>query len=106
MSKVPLHTVDEEPFDHEDDMWPDADWDDYLLGTHDWSNWDEHPWEWYMEKNIRITEGWIHIATNPTHKDVTVIYWLKSQDALFKYSKNEFLIKDEICATMLALKFG
>lgn len=47
MSKVPLHTVDEEPFDHEDDMWPDADWDDYLSATHDWSNWDEHPWEWF-----------------------------------------------------------
>ena len=102
MSKVPLRTID--PFEEEQAAEDYQEW--HRNNRHDWSNWDEHPWEWYMEKSIRITEGWIHIATNPKHKDVTVIHWLKSQDALFKYSKNEFLIKDEMCATMLALKFG
>jgi hypothetical protein len=59
-----------------------------------------------MEKSIRTREGWYHITINPIHKDVTVIYYLKSQNAKFKHSRNEFLIKDEKDAIMVALKFA
>ena len=103
MSKVPLHTVD--PF--EDSSWTDEYWD-WLADVErrDWTDWDEHPWQWYIEKVTWQKEGWIRVTINPKHKNVTVIYWLKSQKAIFKNSNNEFLIKDERDAIMVALKYA
>jgi hypothetical protein len=103
MSKVPLHTVD--PF--EDHGWTDEYWDWISeIEASDWSNWDEHPWQWYIEKATWQKEGWILVILNPKHKNVTAIYWLKSQKAKFKTSNNEFLLKDGMCATLFILKFG
>jgi hypothetical protein len=92
---------------HEEDIWSD-EWEDYIHNMHqrDWADYDEHPWAWYMERDIRLHEGWHHVTVSPDHKDVTVIYYLKSQKAKFKHSKNEFLIQDEQCAIMVALKFA
>lgn len=86
----------------------DEEWWDYISSMHqnDWTDYDEQPWTWYMERDIRKHEGWHHVTINPIHKDVTVIYWLKSQNAVFKHSKNEFLIKDEKDAIMVALKYA
>jgi hypothetical protein len=86
----------------------DSVWEDYIstMSQGDWTDWTEHPWEWYMERDIRIREGWHLVTVSPMHKDVTVIYYLKSQKAKFKHSKNEFLIQDEQCAIMVALKYA
>jgi len=59
-----------------------------------------------MERDVRLSEGWHHVTINPIHKDVTIIYYLKSLDAVFKHSKNEFLIKDEKDAMLVALKYA
>lgn len=103
MSKVPLHTVDP----YEDHGWSDEYWD-WLADVErrDWTDWDEHPWKWYVEKEVRQKEGWTLVTINPTHKNVTVIYWLKSQKAIFMNSNNEFLIRDEKDAIMVALKYA
>lgn len=86
----------------------DVEWEDYLfsLEQNDWADYDEHPWAWYMEKSVRLGDGWYLVTISPNHKDVTVIYYLKSVDAKFKHSKNEFLIKDEKDAIMVALKYA
>ena len=86
----------------------DSVWGDYIstMAQGDWTDWTEHPWEWYMERDIRTREGWHLVTVSPNHKDVTVIYYLKSQNAKFKHSRNEFLIKDEKDAIMVALKFA
>ena len=103
MSKVPLHTVDP----YEDSGWSDEYWD-WLADVErrDWTDWDEHPWKWYVEKEVRQKEGWMLVTINPNHKNVTAIYWLKSQKAIFMTSNNEFLLKDGMCATMFVLTFG
>ena len=84
------------------------EWWDYVNSMHpnDWTDYDEQPWTWYMERDQRLKEGWHYVKINPAHKDVTVIYYLKSLDAKFKHSKNEFLIKDEKDAIMVALKYA
>lgn len=92
---------------HEEDIWSD-EWEDcvYRSQQNDWSDYDEHPWVWYMEKSIRTGEGWHHVTINPDHKDVTVIYYLKSVGAKFKHSRNEFLIEDHQHAMMVTLKYA
>lgn len=92
---------------NEEDIWSE-EWEDYVFSMHqnDWTDYVEHPWTWYMEKSIRLGEGWHLVSVNPIHKDVTVIYWLKSQNAKFKHSKNEFLIFDSQLAMMAALKWA
>jgi len=91
----------------EENIWSE-EWEDYVFNMHqnDWTDYDDHPWSWYMEKSIRLGEGWHLVKISPDHKDVTVIYYLKSVDAKFKCSRNEFLIKDEKDAIMVALKFA
>lgn len=92
---------------YEENIWSE-EWEDYIHNVHqnDWSDWDEHPWAWYMEKSVRLGDGWHLVTINPNHKDVTVIYWLKSQNAKFKHSKHEFLIEDAQIAMMAALKWA
>ena len=91
----------------EEDIWSD-EWEDYVHSIHqnDWTDWDEQPWNWYMERDIRTREGWHHVTINPNHKNVTVIYYLKSVDAKFKCSRNEFLIEDHQHAMMVTLKYA
>ena len=102
MAKVIPQIIDQEISGLDD--W---EWEEYIHGMHqsDWTNWDEHPWAWYMERDVRLSEGWHHVKISPAHKDVTVIYYLKSLGAVFKHSGNEFLIKDEKDAIMVALKY-
>lgn len=92
---------------HEEDIWSD-EWEDYVYHNqqNDWTDYDDQPWAWYMECNLRTREGWQLVTINPNHKDVTVIYWLKSQDTKFKYSKYQFLIEKAEVATMTTLKFA
>ena len=91
----------------EEDIWSD-EWEDYVhnIQQNDWADYDEHPWAWYMERDQRKREGWYHVCVNPIHKNVTVIYWLKSQNAIFKNSRNEFLIKDSQIAMMATLQYA
>lgn len=105
MAKIPATKIIEDALQEE--FVNDYEWWDYAnsLEQSDWTDWDEHPWQWYMEKNLRLIEGWYLVTINPMHKDVTVIYWLKSQKAKFKYSKREFLIEDSQIAMMVALKW-
>ena len=105
MSKVPKNQTLAQL--HEEDIWSE-EWEDYIfhMHQHDWTDYDSQPWNWYMERDIRTREGWQLVTINPQHKDVTVIYWLKSQNAKFKHSKHEFLIEDPQIAMMAALKFA
>lgn len=105
MAKIPATKIIEDALQEE--FVNDYEWWDYAnsLERTDWSTFDEHPWQWYMEKNLHLSEGWYLVTINPMHKDVTVIYWLKSQKAKFKYSKREFLIEDSQIAMMVALKW-
>jgi hypothetical protein len=103
MAKVIPKIIDQELSDVYDYEWEDYIW---AMEQNSWVDWDEHPWEWYMEKSVRLGEGWHLVTISPNHKDVTVIYYLKSQNAKFKHSKNEFLIKDEKDAIMVALKYA
>ena len=86
----------------------DYEWEDYIFATeqNDWTDWDDHPWEWYMEKMKLLGDGWYHVTINPDHKNVTVIYYLKSVGAKFKHSRNEFLIEDHQHAMMVTLKYA
>jgi hypothetical protein len=59
-----------------------------------------------LKKMKLLGQGWHSVMINPIHKNITVIHWLKSQKAVFKYSRNEFLIKEEKDAIMVALKFA
>ena len=38
----------------------DEEWWDYVnsLEQSDWTDWDEHPWEWYMNRDKCKHEGW------------------------------------------------
>lgn len=99
MPKVLPQNIDQEIYD------PEV-WEFGYVGHSDWTDWDQHPWEWYVERDARLSEGWHLVTINASHKDVTVIYYLKSLEAKFKYSGNEFLIKDGKDATMVALKYA
>jgi hypothetical protein len=103
MAKIPPKTIEQ----HLDDIYPQI-WEEYIFRAenNDWADYDEHPWQWYMEMSTRLSEGWHYVKINPKHKDVTVMYYLRSVDAKFKHSKNEFLIKDEKDAIMVALKYA
>jgi hypothetical protein len=103
MAKVKPKTLDQELSNVYDYEWEDYIW---AMEQNSWVDWDEHPWEWYMEKMKLLGQGWHSVMINPIHKNVTVIHWLKSQKAVFKYSRNEFLIKEEKDAIMVALKFA
>ena len=105
MAKIPATKIIEDALQEE--FVNDYEWWDYAnsLEQSDWTDYDEHPWQWYMERNVRLSEGWHYVKISPAHKDVTVIYWLKSQKAKFKYSKREFLIEDSQIAMMVALKW-
>ena len=105
MKKIPTPNVQE--ILAQEDIWSD-EWADYVHSMHpdNWTDWDEHPWAWYMEKSTRKEQGWHIVSVNPKHKDVTVIYWLKSQHAKFKHSGTEFLIEDSKIATMAILKWA
>ena len=103
MSKVNPKTLDQELSDVYDFEWEDYIW---AMEQNSWVDWNEHPWEWYMEKIKLSSEGWHHVNINPSHKNVTVIYYLKSLDAKFKHSKNEFLIQDHQHAMMVTLKYA
>jgi hypothetical protein len=106
MAKIPSTKIIEDALSEE--FVDDYEYWDYVnsLEGNDWTNWDEHPWQWYMERDQRLSEGWHYVKINPAHKDVTVIYYLKSLDAKFKHSRNDFLIKDEKDAIMVALKYA
>ena len=71
-----------------------------------WVNWKTHPDIWYSEIVIFQAKGWTHVTVNAKHNPITVIYWLKSEKAIFKVDGDEFLIKDEKCAILAILKFG
>ena len=102
MSKIPPKTIEQ----HLDDIYPQI-WEEYISGAENgWVDYDEHPWQWYMEKCQRLSEGWHYVKISSAHKDVTVMYYLRSVDAKFKHSKHEFLIKDEKDAIMVALKYA
>lgn len=105
MSKLPNNTALDQL--HEEDIWSE-DWEDYVFNMHqnDWTDYDEQPWTWYMERDVRLKEGWHLITVGRQHKDVTVIYWLKSQKAKFKHSQHEFLIEDAQIALMAALRWA
>lgn len=92
---------------NEEDIWSD-EWEDYVYHNqqNDWTDYDEQPWAWYMERDIRTREGWHLVKISPDHKDVTVIYYLKSVDAKFKHSRNEFLIENHQHAMMVTLKYA
>ena len=92
---------------NEEDIWSD-EWEDYVYHNqqNDWTDYDEQPWAWYMERDIRTREGWHLVKISPDHKDVTVIYYLKSVGAKFKHSRNEFLIEDHQHAMMVTLKYA
>jgi hypothetical protein len=92
---------------HEEDIWSE-EWEDYIstMAQGNWTDYDHQPWSWYMERDRRLHEGWQLITVGQQYKDVTVIYWLKSQNAKFKHSKHEFLIEDSQIAMMAALKFA
>ena len=79
---------------------------EYMNHHIDWSDYDEHPWEWYMEVSIRKSEGWHQIKISPAYKSVAVIVWLKSQGAVYKNSRDEFLIQDPKIATLMRLKYA
>jgi hypothetical protein len=105
MSKNPTKIIEDalnEEFETNEEWW------DYVNSMHqnDWTDYDEQPWTWYMERDMRKHEGWSLVTISPIHKDVTVIYWLKSQKAKFKHSKNEFLIQDPQIAMMAALQYA
>lgn len=102
MAKLPPKLVEQELSSPREDEWWEFTYD---LEQRDWSNWDQHPWEWYMEVSIRRDEGWYHIKINPSYKYQTVVNWLKEQGAVYKHSQDEFLIKDSNVATMVALKW-
>jgi hypothetical protein len=106
MAKIPAAKIIEDALSEE--FVDDYEYWDYVnsLERTDWSTFDEHPWAWYMERDNRLGEGWHLVTINPMHKDATVIYYLKSLGAKFKHSGNEFLIKDEKDATLVALKYS
>lgn len=79
---------------------------EYMNHYTDWSNFDQHSWEWYMEVSIRKSEGWHQIKISPAYKSVAVIVWLKSHGALYKNSRDEFLIQDPKIATLMRLKYA
>lgn len=80
--------------------------EEYMINHHtDWTNFDDHPWQWYMEVSIRKSEGWFHIKVNPMYKHAAVIHWLNEQEAVYRTSQLEFLIKDPQVATMASLKW-
>ncbi len=103
MAKIIPKIIDQELSDTYDYEWEDYIWS---IEQNDWADYDEHPWAWYMERSVRLSDGWHLVTISPNHKDVTVIYYLKSLNAKFKHSKNEFLIKEEKDAIMVALKFA
>ena len=92
----------------QEEFMNDGEWWDYVnsLEQSDWSDYDEHPWAWYMERDKCKHEGWTLVIVSRDHKDVTGIYYLKSLGAKFKHSKNEFLIKEQEHAIMVALKYA
>lgn len=106
MAKLPAKKIIEDALQEE--FVNDYEWWDYAnsLEQSDWSTFDEHPWQWYMECDVRLSEGWHYVKISSAHKDVTVIYYLKSLGAKFKHSKHEFLIKDEKDAMLVALKYA
>lgn len=79
---------------------------EYMNHHSDWSDYDEHPWEWYMEVSIRKSEGWQQIKISLEYKSAAVINWLKGQGAVYKNSLDEFLIKDPKIATLMRLKYA
>lgn len=105
MSKVVPKMIEDQL---REEFMNDGEWWDYIdkIERNDWSDYDEHPWTWYMERDQRLHEGWQLVKINPMHKDVTVIYYLKSLKAKFKHSKNEFLIEDHQHAMMVTLKYA
>lgn len=102
MAKIPPQIVEQELTSPREDEWWDFAND---LEQRDWSNWDRHPWSWYMELSIRKSEGWFHIKVNPIYKHAEVIHWLNEQEAVYRTSQHEFLIKDSQVATMATLKW-
>ena len=79
---------------------------EYMNHHTDWSEYDQHSWNWYMEVSIRKSEGWQQIKINPAYKSAAVINWLKSQGAAYKNSRDEFLIQDPKIATLMRLKYA
>ena len=110
MSKVPVHQVLQEQIDS--DIWSadDVIWwhneysEDYWDGVHS----GEMSWQWYMERDIRLREGWKYVVIDPNHKNVTVINWIKENypDCKYKNEDNHFLIEQAEVATMVALKWA
>lgn len=103
MAKLSPQLVEQELSSPREDAWWEFAHD---LEQRDWSNWDKHPWSWYMELSVRRDEGWYHIKINPAYKYQTVVNWLKEQDAVYKYSHDEFLIEDPQIAMMVVLKWA
>jgi hypothetical protein len=102
MSKVPRNQAYEHLEQYEEEMWNDIDWPNSIF-------WDdesgEMSWQWYMERDIRVREGWTYLTIHPDHKDITVANWLKAQGAEFKYERNHFLIQDSKYATIVAMRW-
>jgi len=103
MSKVPMNQALEHLDQYDQEIWYD-----YMGERED--HWDsvhagEMSWQWYMERDIRVREGWTYLTIHPDHKDVTVANWLKAQGAEFKYERNHFLIQDSKYATIVAMRW-
>lgn len=105
MAKIPATKIIDEALFEE--YITDEEWWDYVneLANNDWSDFDEHPWAWYMERDIRTRDGWYELTIRPDHKNLTVAHWLTENGAEFKYDKNSFLIKDSKHATIVAMRW-
>ena len=101
MPKLPINKLDM------DEAWPD-DWWEYLaeVENSDWSDYDQHPWQWYPTREALLKQGWTSVTINKKHKNVTVANWLGQMGAEFKYDWTEFLIKDSKYATLVILKYA
>lgn len=105
----------------DDELDDDFIWDDYMC---DWYYeyyeqdeeiwWDQDAynnrdlsWQWYMERSIRLNEGWFYVVIDKQHKEETVKNWIDENypDTLYKYERGHFLIQDQGVATMVTLKW-
>lgn len=102
-----LNDLDHEGWSHE------VYWiDEYEYREEYWNHYDTDmeyglSWQWYMERDIRLQEGWSQVVVNKQHKYQTVKNWLNENypGCKFKNERNHFLIQDQSVAIMATLKW-
>jgi len=110
MTKIPKNQITQVIID--EDIWHEdneAEW--YIFNRN--PNWDDvvgenMSWQWYMERDIRVREGWAYVVIHPNHKVETAMNWLKEHypDCAVKTEWQHMLISDSEAATMVALQWA